>query len=334
MVLRGAELRIAELNAAAEGIRQYKLLRGDDQASANVAVTVAQDFATNPKIPIVIGHFNSSCTLAAQRIYEEAKLPNVSYGSTNDDVGRLSIWTFRTPYKNILQGETLARYAAAGNLRRIAIIAENEEYGRGLANSFKTAAARHGLKIIREKTYDKTTADFRPLLIAIRATRPDAVLLAGFYPQLQVAAVQAREIRLDAPFLAGDGVGSSMDFIKNAGPAAEGTVATGPFLIENERPSVHAFQSRFKQQYGEEPDSWAVYAYDAIGLADHVLRSAGPNREAVRQALAAIDSPQRAYPGLVRPIWFDKDGDAVNDDVSLAVVRNGKYVVIDRTLPR
>jgi len=330
MCFRGAELRFLEINAAAQkvGGRQYTLLPGDDLATPTQAVVVAQDFASNSAVPIVLGHFNSSCSIAAQKIYDAAKLPNISYGSTNDDVGKGSIWTFRTPYKNSLQGRTLARYAAAHNLARVAILAENEDYGRGLADVFKTAAAELNIKIVAEKSYDGDATDYRSLFLGLQRATPDAILLAGFYPQLQVAAVQAREIGVKAVFLAGDGVGSSIEYIKNAGPSAEGTVATGPFLIEAESDSIKAFKQKFQQRYGQEPDSWAVYAYDAAGLANQVISEVGTDHEAIRKNLAAINSKERAFPGLVGPIWFDKNRDAVNDDVRLAVVKNGRYVVI------
>jgi branched-chain amino acid transport system substrate-binding protein len=330
MCFRGAELRFAEINAASQknGGRQYSLIRGDDQATPSQAVVVAQEFASDPKIPLVLGHFNSSCTLAAQKIYDGAGIPNISYGSTNDDVGKGTTWTFRTPYKNSLQGKTLANYAAAHNLKRIAILAENEDYGRGLADVFKKSAGELGLTIVSEKSYNSDTTDYRPLLLGLAKAAPDAILLAGFYPQLQVAAVQAREMKINSVFLAGDGVGSSLDYIKNAGTAAEGTVATGPFLIENERPSIEDFKRKFKEKYGEDPDSWAVYAYDAAGLADMVISKFGTDRVAIRKALADMNSKDKAFPGLVGPIWFDGNRDAVNDDVSLAIVKNGRYLVI------
>ena len=247
-------------------------------------------------------------------------------------MGSGSIWTFRTPYKNSLQGETLARYASAHNLLRVAILRENEEYGRGLAEVFKEAATALGVEIVEERSFDSSTVDFRSLWLAINAKAPDAVLLAGFYPQLQVAAVQARETGIDAIFLAGDGVGSSEEFIKNAGAASEGTVVTGPFVVEGDRAEIKQFRQQFQERFGLKPDSWAVYAYDAVGIADYVLAKVGPDRTLVRKALTEIDSPEKAYSGLVGKIWFDRNGDAVNRDVSLAIVENGRYeVLLDAT---
>lgn len=330
MVQRGAELKVAELNdRTGEARFTYRLVLGDDQATPSLASAVAQELVSAEELPVVLGHFNSSCTLAAQPVYEAAGVPNISYGSTNDEIGSQSEWTFRTPYKNSDQGRTLARYASAAGFQTVAILRENEEYGLGLAEVFKEAAKDLAIDIVEEQAYDSSVVDFRSLWIPIRARKPDAVLLAGFFPQLQVAVAQGREMGIEAPFLAGDGVGSSTEYIDNAGNAAEGTVATGPFLVESERESVADFRRRFREKYGEEPDSWAVYAYDAVGLADFAITNVGPDRTAIRGFLSGLDSPEEAYPGLVGRIWFDEHGDAVNEDVGLAVVEDGRYRVID-----
>jgi branched-chain amino acid transport system substrate-binding protein len=330
-VSQGAQLRADEINDAG-GVNgtKIRLLLGDDQATPTQAVTVAQEFAANPRVLLVLGHFNSSCSNAAKPIYRDAKLPQVSYGSTNDDVPEGSEWTFRTPYKNSLQGRSLARFARHKlKAQRVAIVAENDAYGKSLAKEFKEEAVAVGLEIVGEESYEVEATDYRPIFIKLKAAAPDALLLAGFHPQIQAMARQARDLGVKSTFLAGDGVGSSTEYIKNAGDAAEGTYATGPFLIEQRRDAIADFRSKYTKKYGGEPDSWAVYAYDAVGLAAEAIKAAGPNRAAIRDYLRGLNSPERAYAGLVGPIYFDANRDAVNRDVTIAVVRNGRYEVVD-----
>ena len=331
-VLRGARLRQDEINARG-GIRGRKLelVTGDDEASPSKSVSVAQDFASDPNVALVLGHFNSSCSNAAKPIYREARVPQVSYGSTNDDVCDDTDWTFRTPYKNSLQGRTLARFAVKKlGLKEVAIIKEKEGYGEGLASVFKDEAKAVGLPVVAQESFDSETTDYRPMLIKVRSSNPGGLLLAGFHPQIQALVKQARQkdIGITATFLAGDGVGSSTEYIRAAGDAAEGTYATGPFLIEQDRPPVHAFRKTFVDKYGQEPDSWAVYAYDAVGLAAHALEAVGDDRAKIRDFLQGLDSKAKCYEGLIGPIYFDKNGDAVNDDVTIAVVRDGAYHVV------
>ncbi len=330
-VSQGAELRVREINAAG-GIngKKIKLVMGDDQATPTQAVTVAHEFASNDRVRIVLGHFNSSCTNAAKPIYKAAKIPQISYGSTNDDVTDGSEWTFRTPYKNSLQGRTLAKFAKQKlKVARVAIVAENAAYGRGLADDFRKAAVSLGLEITAEESYEVEATEYRPLFIKLKGIDVEAMLLAGFHPQIQAMVRQAREIGIRSIFLAGDGVGSSIEYIKNAGPAAEGTYATGPFLMEQNRDLVSRFRTQYQTEFGTMPDSWAAYAYDAVGLAAHATDKTDADRDSIRKRLLALDGPKNAYQGIVGPIYFDSDRNAVNTDVTIAVVKNGRYEVVE-----
>lgn len=330
-VSQGAKLRIEEINAAG-GIagRKVELVVGDDAASPTQAVTVAQEFASNSDVLVVLGHFNSSCSNAAKPIYRAAKLPQLSYGSTNDDVTDGSEWTFRTPYKNSLQGRSLARFSKSVlKAQRVGIITENDAYGKSLASEFKLEAEALELSVDALESFDVEATDYRPLLIKIKPLSLDVILLAGFYPQIQVLIKQAREIGVTSKFVAGDGVGSSSEFIQGAGEAAEGIYCTGPFLIEQDREAIAKFRESYSKTFSTNPDSWAVYSYDAVGIVCKGIESGAIDRDSIRKYLASIDSAEKAYSGLVGPIYFDSQRNAVNKDVTIAVVRGGRFEVVE-----
>jgi len=330
-VSQGARLRVEEINAEGGiGGRKVELVIGDDEASPTQAVTVAQEFASTPDILAVLGHFNSSCSNAAKPIYRAAKLPQLSYGSTNDDVTEGTEWTFRTPYKNSLQGRTLARFTKSElKAMRVGIITENDAYGKSLAEEFKSEAAKLGLSLDAVESFDQEATDFRPILIKIKPLNLDVILLAGFYPQIQALVKQARETGINSIFVAGDGVGSSTEFIKNAGEAAEGTYCTGPFLIEQNSDAIAKFRKSYTRRFGSIPDSWAVYSYDAVGIICQAIKSGAHDRESIRAYLASMTTPEKGYQGLIGPIYFDSNRDAVNKDVTIAVVKGGRYEVVE-----
>jgi len=71
---RAAELAVKEINARG-GIRGRLLaLRTmDDSGRPEVAMRIAQQLVDDPAVVAVIGHVNSSASLAAGRIYGEAR---------------------------------------------------------------------------------------------------------------------------------------------------------------------------------------------------------------------------------------------------------------------
>src|SRR6267143_7162243 len=73
-----AELAVKEINARG-GIRgrQLALRVMDDSGRPDVAIRIAQELADDPAVVAVIGHLTSSASLAAGRVYGEARRPLV-----------------------------------------------------------------------------------------------------------------------------------------------------------------------------------------------------------------------------------------------------------------
>ncbi|MBI3892111.1 MAG: ABC transporter substrate-binding protein [Candidatus Wallbacteria bacterium] len=326
MMERGVKLRIDEVNAKG-GIHGLKvqLEIGDDAGNPKEASNVAQKFASNPAVIAVVGHYNSSCSLAGKPIYKEAGLVEFSSGSTNPAVCQGSEWTFRNIYRDDFQGQMLARYARQHlNASRVAVFYDNDDYGIGLKNSFVEESKKIGLEVVAEQSYERDTVDFRPQLSTFMPKRPEVILVSGLFSQAAKIAAQARESGIPVPLLGGDGVFSD-EYIRNAGAAAESTYVSTPFLFELGGDKARAWKEQFKKLFGVEPDAWAVLAYDAASILLDGADKAGVDRKAVRDFVAKIDSKEKAFPGLGGPTYFDKNGDCLKP-VHMALVKGGKFV--------
>src|SRR5216117_948909 len=73
---QAAELAVKEVNARG-GIRGRPLVLRvmDDSGRADLAIGIAQRLVNDPSVVAVIGHLNSTASLAAGRIYGEARRP-------------------------------------------------------------------------------------------------------------------------------------------------------------------------------------------------------------------------------------------------------------------
>jgi branched-chain amino acid transport system substrate-binding protein len=82
-MLNGSKVAIDEWNAKGGVLgKQIETVVLDDEASGQKAVTVAQSLI-DAGVVAVIGHFNSGCTIPASRLYNDAKIIEISPGSTN-----------------------------------------------------------------------------------------------------------------------------------------------------------------------------------------------------------------------------------------------------------
>jgi branched-chain amino acid transport system substrate-binding protein len=326
MMRHGVLLKIEEVNRAGGiGGQQVELVAGDDAGDPREAATVATKLSSDASISIVIGHFNSSCSLAGKPIYARAGVVELSPGSTNVQVCEGSPWTFRNIYRDDFQGQFLARYAAEGlNMKRVAIFHDNDDYGIGLKDAFMQEAGVVGISVVEVEAYTRESFDFTPQLTKFKALDPDAIFISGLYNEAALIATQARKLGLTTQLLGADGV-FSPGFIDIAGRAAEGTILTCPFLFDEAGSEAQAFFNAFEERFSVVPDCWAALAYDAAGIAIEAIETVGPDRTKIRDYLAAMRGPDSGYDGITGMTYFDANGDCLKP-VFISIVRGGRFV--------
>ena len=341
MIRRGAELRAKEINDAG-GINgmKFTLVFEDDAGKDAEASLVAERIANNLQILAVVGHFNSSCSLAGKPIYQRAGIVELSPGSTNVTVCEGSDWTFRNLYRDDFQGKFIAQYIdkVLTGLQSVAVFFDNDDYGRGLRNAFVEEAEKIGLDLVASEAYDRDNTDFKAQLTSIKAKNPDAVFISGLYTEAGLITKQAREAGITSQFFGADGV-DSPDFLTIAGEAAEGTYLTTPFTFGAAGEDALQMASNFEELHGVAPDTWAALTYDAVGMIAEALEktysaeaTVADNRKAIRDHLAALDTPEEGYKGVTGLTYFDINGDTVNKPAYVKIVKNGQFVAADQQL--
>lgn len=334
-IRHGAELALAD-RPTWKG-RPIVLAVHDDSGDPDEAVAIAGRLAADRSVSIVVGHFNSSCTIAARDVYERAGLVEFTPGSTNASVCAGHPTTFRNLYRDDDQGTLFARYAHhVLGLERIAVLCDNDDYGVGLADAFVAEAARIGLETLEPIRYlRERTQDFAALVRPLAGRGVDGVFIAGLYNEAALAAKALRgELEFEGPILAGDGVLTEA-YIELAGEAAAGTYVATPFA-----PEVHAgeealaaFARRYREVAGEDPTAWAVLAHDAVAMAAAGIRAVGPDRADVGRWMASRRSAESAFVGVAGPTWFDAHGDCASRGMDVVAVAGGRFVPAERQLP-
>ena len=327
MIKRGAELKAKEINAAG-GVngKTLTLIFEDDAGKDKEASLVAERIASNRQILAVVGHFNSACSLAGKPIYQRAGIVELSPGSTNVNVAAGSDWTFRNIYRDDFQAAFAAKYIknVLGDIQKVAIFFDNDDYGQGLKDSFAAEAKELGLEIVGMEAYDRDNTDFKAQLTSIKAKQPDLIFLSGLYSQAGLIASQARETGITAQLFGADGV-DSPDFLAIAGDAAEGTYVTTPFVFRSDDTKAQKMAVAFEEMHRVAPDTWAALTYDAVGMIVEAIETGGENRKAIRDHLASIDTPGEGYDGITGLTYFDENGDCTKP-AYVKIVKDGQFI--------
>lgn len=316
----GADLAVAQLNAGGgiEG-RRVALKAVNDFADRERAIPASQELASDPAVVAVVGHVNSSTTVAAAPSYD-GRVAAIATSATSPQISTLSPWIFRIASSDSANGIALARYAQEIS-QRPAILYANDEYGRGLATSFAAGLRAEGSAPLSSNPYMEESPRFRPYLERMRSRGVDLVFLAGLETGAAEAIREARALGLDARFIGGDGV----EGLRDMGGDFDGTLV-GLLFHAEANPRAGAFAAAYRAAYSREPDSFAATAYDAVMLLARAVGAVGADREQIRDYLAGVGRAEgsEAFEGVTGTIRFDVNGDPTGKEFAVGVIQNGE----------
>jgi branched-chain amino acid transport system substrate-binding protein len=320
---QGVDLAVDEINAKG-GIngKQVSIESVDDVGKPANGPVVAQKFCDNKSVRAVLGYSFSSVALAAIPVIEQCKLPVVASAVTSPQLSGASSFFFRDVVTDAVQGANVGKFVVetAGH-HKIALLHQQDDYGNGLAAAFTKQAKASGATVTSDQAYQLGTKDFQTQLDKLNRESPDAIFIAGFYPEAVKIAQQARSAGITTPLFGSDGL-LSPDLITLGGKDVEGVVLQGAFTPTLKTPAVEAFVAKFNKKFHEDPSSWAALAYDAVN-AVAAAAATGTTREQIREGLAGL----KGVEGMTGEIAFDDKGDRISSGVFLTV-KGGQFVPI------
>jgi branched-chain amino acid transport system substrate-binding protein len=321
-----AEMAVDEINGGG-GIngRKIELVERDDYADPDSAVAAATDLE-QANVVAVIGHVFSGTTLAAAPVYNDARRPvlELSPSSSSPEVTNAGPYTFRLCPSDLAHGAALARFAR-GDLKyaRGAVLYLNDEYGRGIRQTFVAEFTRLGGAITESDPYLGNTPEVGPYIERL-AARADAqfIMVAGNRSEAVEVLRLARARGLRIPIMGGDG----LEGLEAAGALAEGSYISAAYMAVIDSPKNRKFVEAYARRYptAGAPNQPAAATYDAFYLLADVIRRTGTDRAQIRDRLASVGNGAPAFDGITGTIAFDANGDVPRQPVIIGVVRNGR----------
>ena len=108
----------------------------------------------------------------------------------------------------------------------IALVHDNSEYGKGLADQIAgQLAGRH--RVVAQEAIDPESEDFSAAVNAVNAADPDVIFYGGYYEEAGQLKKQLADAGVEAQFISGDGA-LDVGFIDAAGDAADGAILSCP----------------------------------------------------------------------------------------------------------
>lgn len=328
-----AELAAEEINAAGGiGGRPLELVVRDDYADADSAVFIAGDLYESG-VSAVVGHLFSGTTLAAAPVYNGGDNPvaAISPSSSSPEVSSAGDHTFRVCPSDLAHGAVLAEWVRETlGLERGAVLYLNDQYGRGIRQTFVEHFERLGGRLESVDPYLGDRPDVGPYLDRMARNRNiQFLVVAGNRGEGEEVLRQARRRGITVPILGGDG----LEGIEAAGTLAEGVYLTSAYFPTIPTGANRRFVEAYRRKYPGAglPNQPAAATYDAVYLLSQVIGRAGTERQAVRRALAGVGSETPAFEGVTGVVAFDAVGDVPAQNVYIGRVHAGAVEVANHS---
>jgi branched-chain amino acid transport system substrate-binding protein len=312
------EIAVDEINNAG-GIngRKLKVLYEDGKCTGKDANNAANKLIDIDRVPVILGGMCSGETMAFTQKAEAAKTVVLSYCSSSPAITNAGDYIFRDYPSDSFQGSFVAEYVYNNlNKKKVVVLFTNNNWGIGIKDVFVPTFEQLGGQITDEEGFDPGTRDFKTLFSKIKATNPDLLYFIGYTESAVPGLKQKAQLQYDVPVFGADGFDDPKIW-QEVGSAGQG-IMYSVAAAQNDA----AFKIKMKAKTGS--DSYIMCtpaAYDATKIIAQVMQKAGTVPENIKNELYKVN-----YTGGVfsDKIAFDQNGDPVNANFAIKIVKNGK----------
>ena len=323
----GLELAMDEINDAG-GIlgRRIRVVKRDDEGKLKKGIQIAQEFADNPNIVAVIGHYQPFVTIPASVIYQYYGILLLSTVVTDPKLTREGFsLVFRTVPDDNAFCARLNTLSARKGLNQFLLYHDSTVTGRSLADAFEIATEQAGITILDQQSYNRytTVRDFKRILTLWKQSYSfEAIFVAGGLPKAGLFIKTARNMGVNQPILGGL-VLDDKKLLPILGNKVSDVFVPTTFDPDSQKSQVQKFVKDFKKRYGRIPLTLAAQGYDTVhALAEAIKQAGSTSPPAMAKALLS----GKGFQGLTGPVYFDAQGKRLATNIGIKEVKNGQFV--------
>ncbi|MTW14777.1 ABC transporter substrate-binding protein [Rhodoplanes serenus] len=335
-VAQGARIAEDEINAAGGVLgKKIQLVIEDNKSNPTEAVATVEKLIVRDKVPVIMGAWSSTLTLAVMPKMQEYKVPLVVETSSSGKITTAgNPYVFRISPTSEMEAMSFRPLVAKLGIKKADFLNTNNDFGIGSATEFAKMLKAEGVQVGVLETMDPKANDFSAQLTRIKASGGDTLFVTTAVEQNTLILKQAKELQLKARIVTTGGSNSPDQLVTQAGDAANGSYHTVffppwfPEVVKNPD-AAKRYMAEWKKR-GHEPGGLTegFRGYDGIFTAVEAIKVAGKAEPAaIKDALWKVK-----VPGVYGDIAFIKQGPAGSESgqnqptVYLVKIDGGKVV--------
>ena len=307
--LNGVKLAVAEINKEGFKIKgkpvSIEIMAVDDRSDPATAKEVAKQLV-EAGVVAVIGHFNSSTSIAAAPIYAEKNIAQLAISSDPKFTQLGLATTYRLNASNTLQAKAMGSFAVNQlHASKFAVVDDGTPVGKGLADGAAEEIKADKKEITIRQSFDLKTAAFDELAGKLKAANVEVVISTLSDWQVLALLDALKKVEFTSVSILGSNLYKTVTMLKGAGMVS-GLYATSPTLEIKEFSNGPQFLAKYRAAFQMEPVYGPHYNYDAM----YVL--AGAMKRAESASPKKITETLRTLTGI-GPVTGSMKWDAVGE---------------------
>ena len=306
-VAQGAKIAEDDINKAGGVLgRKIELIIEDNKSNPTEAVATAEKLIQKDKVPVMMGAWSSTLTLAVMPKLMEYEVPMLVETSSSGKITTSgNPWIFRISPTSEMEAKAFAPLVKSLGIRKADLLSTNNDFGLGAAQEFSAMLKEAGVEIGARETMDPKAVDFSAQLAKIKASGGDTLFVTTAVEQITLILKQAREQQLKTRIITTGGSNSPDQLIEQAGEAANGSmhlVFFTPWFPEAVKNG--ALASKFVNE-------WKARGHNVGGLTEGFRGYDG-----ILTIAAAIKSAGKAEPAAIQTALWNVKVAGVGGDIA------------------
>jgi branched-chain amino acid transport system substrate-binding protein len=337
-VINGARIAADEINDQGGLLgQQVELIIEDNKSNPTEAVAVAEKLIVRDEVPVMMGAWSSTFTLAVMPKLMEYGVPMLVETSSSEKITTQgNPWVFRISPTSEMEARAFSDQVEKFDIGKADFLVVNNDWGRGAADRFSEMLQEHGIAVGEVETMDPAAQDMSAQLSKIKASDADTLFVTTGVEQLTLVLKQARALGLDNRIITTGGSQAPDQLIEQAGSAADGSYHllffTPWFPEAAENPEIaEKFVAEWERRgYNFAGLTEGFRGYDGIMTIAAAIEAAGEAEpEAIREALWTVE-----VEGVNGDIKFTKQGPEGNEsgqnlpNVYVIEIKDGKVAQV------
>jgi len=263
--------------------RKLELVSYDDGSEAAKANGFTKRLLDDDHVDVLIAGTTTGATMGMYPLVEKAEIPFMSLGGGVAIVDPVKKWMFKVAHNDRMAAERVFADAKKRGLTKIALVSETSGFGQSGRKETLAAAPKAGVEIVADETYGPKDTDVTAQLSKIK-TIPgvQAIFVFGLGQGPAIVTKNIAQLDMKLPVYQSHGVASE-EFIKLAGPAAEGVRLTAAAILvpdqladtDPQKKVVKDYIAAYTAKTGQPISTFGGHARDAFFIWKAAVERAG-----------------------------------------------------------